>query len=82
MKDFYILSIAFMLICFDVKAQNVSVPIVDAHCHIKTVPSETLFPTIEEYFMDNESINVKYLFGVTIAERGNIAKTMIVGLEP
>jgi len=54
-------------------AQNPSFPIVDSHCHIKTIPTEDRYVTMEEYFTENKSVNVKYLFGITLVRRqGNI----------
>jgi len=53
-------------------AQNPSYPIIDSHCHIKTIPTEDMFITMEEYFAENKSINIKYLFGITLAQRQNI----------
>jgi len=54
--------------------QNLSHPVVDAHCHIKTSPDEINDPTMEEYFAENESVNIKYLFGITMASPGNIER--------
>ena len=67
-------------LCFvfsDLLAQNLSHPIVDAHCHIKTSPDEGSFQTMDEYFADNESVNVKYLFGITMASKGNIERMKV-----
>jgi predicted TIM-barrel fold metal-dependent hydrolase len=60
-----------------VTAQNLSYPIVDVHCHVKTIPAEedSPFMTMEEYFSENESFNVKYLFGLTIARKDRIEET-------
>lgn len=57
-------------------AQDKSIAVIDAHCHIKTTAQDTQLPTMEEYFMDNKSVNIQYLFGVTIARKGNIEQTM------
>ncbi len=65
---------------FQVYAQEEkpSHPIVDVHYHIKTVSSDNdKFMTIEEAFTVNKSINIKYLFGLTIAQKGNIEGTKI-----
>ena len=56
-------------------AQNLSHPIVDSHSHIKTVSSDERYVTMEEYFVENKSLNIQYMFGVTIARRGNVEET-------
>ena len=69
-------TLCLIVLCFvysNLTAQTPKHPIVDAHCHIKTVPYEDRYRTMEEYFADNESINIKYLFGLTMVRRqGNI----------
>ena len=56
----------------NIVAQNPSHPIVDSHCHIKTSPADEMFVTMEEYFAENISFNIKYVFGLTMAKKGKI----------
>ena len=70
-------TLCFVVLCFvftNLSGQNPSHPVVDAHCHIKTSPDERIFQTMEEYFADNESVNIKYLFGITMARKGDIER--------
>ena len=70
-------TLCFVVLCFvftNLSGQNSSHPVVDAHCHIKTSPDERIFQTMEEYFADNESVNIKYLFGITMARKGDIER--------
>lgn len=74
MKDI-LKPLAFSLLCFtfsNILAQNPSHPIVDAHCHIKTSSTDEMLITMEEYFNENISFNIKYVFGLTIAQKGKI----------
>lgn len=66
--------IVLCFICINLAGQNPSHPIVDAHCHIKTSPDERSYQTMEEFFADNKSVNIKYLFGITVARPGNIER--------
>ena len=77
MKNFFCLLVECMCIlaCTSIHAQNTSIPVIDAHCHIKTTPQEALFPTMEEYFIENKSVNLQYLFGITVARKGNMEQT-------
>jgi predicted TIM-barrel fold metal-dependent hydrolase len=73
-------TLCLAVLCFaysSLTAQNQSHPIVDVHCHVKTIPAEEFSPFIsmEQYFTENESFNIKYLFGLTIARRNNIEET-------
>ena len=56
----------------NIVAQNPSHPIVDSHCHVKTNPADVMFVTMEEYFVENISFNIKYVFGLTMAQKGKI----------
>jgi len=70
-------TLCFVVLCFvctNLAGQNLSHPIVDAHCHIKTSSDERNYQTMEEYFAENESVNIKYLFGITMARAGNIER--------
>jgi len=70
-------TLCFVVLCFvctNLAGQNPSHPVVDAHCHIKTSPDERIYQTMEEYFADNESVNIKYLFGITMARKGDIVR--------
>jgi len=66
--------VALCFICTILTGQNPSHPVIDAHCHIKTSPDERSYQTMEEYFADNKSVNIKYLFGITMARKGNIER--------
>jgi len=67
----FLLSLAFT----NGNAQTIhSIPIIDSHCHIKTQPNEP-FLTVDEYFANNNNLDIKYLFGLTVAQKGNIEKT-------
>ena len=71
------LSCTLYFIYSNLTAQNLSHPIVDAHCHVKTIPAEEYSPfiTMENYFVENKSFNIKYLFGLTIAHKDRIEET-------
>lgn len=56
-------------------AQNKSIAVVDAHCHLKTMEQEALLSTAEAYFAANKSVDIQYVFGVTIARKGKIEQT-------
>jgi len=58
-------------------AQSPSFPFIDAHCHIKAISADESLPfmTMEEYFSKYKSLNIKYLFGITIAQKGKIEET-------
>lgn len=61
--------------CSNSIAQNAKHPIIDAHCHIRTTPDETMLQTMDEYFATNKSVDISYLFGITMAKKGEIEKT-------
>ena len=63
------------LACNAANAQNRSIPVVDAHCHIKTTLQEDKLPTAKEYFEQNKSVDIAYVFGVTIANKGRVEQT-------
>lgn len=65
----------FCLNCANSIAQNAQYPVIDAHCHIRTTPDETQLQTMEEYFAANKSIDIRYLFGITMAKQGEIERT-------
>ena len=67
-----LISILLGFISSNLVAQNPAHPIVDSHCHIKTSPADELFITMEDYFAANQSFNIKYVFGLTIAQKGKI----------
>ena len=71
-KTLYFVVLCF--VCTNLAGQNLSHPVVDAHCHIRTSPDERSYLTMEEYFADNKSVNIKYLFGITMARKGNIER--------
>ncbi len=77
MKTYFQILIVCVSCCVytHMNAQNASFPVIDAHCHFKISPNEMSFQTMEEYFADNKSVNIKYVFGITIARKGNMAKT-------
>lgn len=74
----YILTTVFLTV-FSINkviAQAISQqPIVDAHAHIKTIPDDHP-KTLEEYLEENKAFNLKYVFGVTMADKGVIKETM------
>jgi len=75
------------VLCFSysvITAQNLSHPVVDAHCHIRAIPSDAgelikigvkTVMTMEEYFDAYKSVDIKYLFGISQANKGNIKET-------
>ena len=67
-------------LCFvysNLAAQSPLRPIVDVHFHVKTIPAEEYSPfmSMEEYFTENNSFNIQYLFGLTIARKERILET-------
>ena len=70
-------TLCLAVLCSNLTAQNLSHPIVDVHFHVKTIPAEEYSPfmTMEEYFIENKSFNIKHLFGLTIAQRNRIEET-------
>ncbi|MCO5241839.1 MAG: amidohydrolase family protein [Chitinophagaceae bacterium] len=73
--------LAICTLCFiysNLMAQTPSYPIVDSHCHIKTHLTDDIFMTMEEYFAENKSINIKYLFGISFVQRqGNLEEMKV-----
>lgn len=59
-----------------VAGQNINQqPIIDAHVHVKTIPNDHP-KTLEEYLEENKSFNLKYIFGITMADKGVMKETM------
>lgn len=56
------------------RAQNAPGPIIDAHCHFKTCEGEP-FKTKAEYFEANKGLDVRHVFALTMAQKGEPEKT-------
>lgn len=59
------------------QAKKSKTTVIDAHCHIKTldIPSEEMFKTMDEYFNENEKYDLRYVFALTVAQRGKPRQT-------
>jgi predicted TIM-barrel fold metal-dependent hydrolase len=78
MKKGSIYTVLIYTLCFgysNLTAQNLLYPIVDSHFHPKITSADEGCKTMEEYFSENESINIKYLFGLNIAKKGKSEET-------
>ena len=75
-RSIYILIVCTLcLVSSCQKTQTLSHPIVDAHVHVRVFSDEGWIMTMEDYFAENESLNIQYIFGITMARKGNIEET-------